>query len=240
MHVTPIQLESSFSKSARQLGAMVDCRPALEERDRSEIFRLRYAAYSREGALPAGAPEVFTDADDEAPNCIVFGFYIEGALAASIRIHVAGPRWPGCPSLAVFPEYLKPMVDAGLTIVDPTRFVIDESAARSYPKLAYLCVRIPWVAARYVFDADIGLATVRAEHQPFYRRLFGHTVVCGARPYPSLAKPISLMVLDIHKESARIHARYPFMQSGSLERRRIFESVARRSAILTESLAEQW
>ena len=104
MHVTPIQLESSFSKSARQLGAMVDCRPALEERDRSEIFRLRYAAYSREGALPAGAPEVFTDADDEAPNCIVFGFYIEGALAASIRIHVAGPRWPGCPLLRFSPN----------------------------------------------------------------------------------------------------------------------------------------
>ena len=143
---------------------------------------------------------------------MTFGFYVDGRLASSIRIHVATKEYPDCPAMTVFSDYLQPLLDAGMTIVDPTRFVVDAVAAQKYPKLTHLTVRVPWMAGDH-FDADIGLATVRAEHQSFYKRLFGHTVACEPRPYPSLAKPISLMVLDVRKAREHIYSRYPFMRS---------------------------
>ncbi len=152
---------------------------------------------------------------------MTFGVYADGRLASSIRFHVANQENMDCPAMMVFSDYLQPLIDAGMTIIDPTRFVVDPVSARLYPKLPHLTVRIPWVACDH-FDADIGLATVRAEHQPFYKRLFGHTVACDPRPYPSLAKPISLMVLDIRKAREYIYGRYPFLRSTESERRALF------------------
>jgi hypothetical protein len=117
---------------------------------------------------------------------------------------------------------LEPLVAAGATLIDPTRFVIDETAARLHPKLHYATVRIPWMAGEY-YDCDYGLASVRVEHQPFYKRFFKQTVVCEARPYPSLSKPISLMLLDYRKTRPSVLERYPFLRSTEEERRGIFE-----------------
>jgi hypothetical protein len=77
------------------------------------------------------------------------------------------------------------------------------------------------------------LATVRVEHQAFYRRVFGHRVICDARHYPSLTKPISLMALDYPTARDRVLQRNPFFRSSLFERRMLFSSsaaVALRSA----------
>ena len=72
------------------------------------------------------------------------------------------------------------------------------------------------------FGADKLLATVRTEHQAFYKRLLGHRVVCEARPYPTLTKPLSLMVLDFPTQQERILRRYPFFASTQSERLSLF------------------
>ena len=74
------------------------------------------------------------------------------------------------------------------------------------------------------FGADLLLASVRTEHQPFYHRMFGHAVlVRPARPFPTLIKPISLMASDFPRQREAMLARYPFFRSTYFERRMLFE-----------------
>ena len=78
------------------------------------------------------------------------------------------------------------------------------------------------LAAEY-FRADHCLAAVRAEHQGFYRRAFNHQVICELRPYPQLAKPISLMTLHFPSVWLDAVRRYPFYGSTHAQRRMLFE-----------------
>jgi hypothetical protein len=48
-------------------------------------------------------------------------------------------------------------------------------------------------------------------------------VLCDARPYPQLIKPISLMSVDFPTVREGWYRKYPFFHSTELERRRLFE-----------------
>jgi N-acyl-L-homoserine lactone synthetase len=210
----------------------VDYRKAETAEEREAIFRLRYAAYLREGAIPANPEKRFCDALDETDNALIFGVHIDGELASSIRLHVATRAHPHLPALNVFSDMLAPVIAAGRTVIDPTRFVADRAASRRHPELCYVTTRLAWLASEY-FAANMLLATVRVEHQAFYRRVFGHRVICDAREYPSLTKPISLMALDYPTARYRVLQRNPFFRSSLFERRMLFSSsaaVALRSA----------
>jgi hypothetical protein len=211
----------------------VDYRRAETAEEREAIFRLRYHAYLREGAIAPNASERFADALDEAGNAWIFGVYVDGELASSIRLHVASRHSPDLPALNVFSDLLSPEIGAGKTIIDPTRFVTDRVASRRFPELCYVTTRLAWLASDY-FQASLLLATVRAEHQAFYRRVFGHRLICDPRHYPSLMKPISLMGLDFPLSRERVVQRHPFFRSSFFERRMLFSqpdaAVALRSA----------
>ena len=129
------------------------------------------------------------------------------------------------PALVTFPELIGPELDAGKVVIDPTRFVIDWRASREYPELRYVIVRLPFIACEF-FKADMLLATVRTEHQAFYRRVFGHQVLAPARPYPTLVKPLSLMSLEYEPMKERVRHRYPFFRSTFFERRMLFDVAA--------------
>ena len=75
------------------------------------------------------------------------------------------------PSSDMFGDVLHPELDQGEIFIDPTRFVADPDKARVFPELPYVTVRLGYVACGH-FNADIGLAMVRPEHQAFYRRVF--------------------------------------------------------------------
>lgn len=211
----------SLSDRAMGLLERVDYRRAETPEEREAIFRLRYAAYLREGAIPPSPSERFADALDDADNAWIFGVYIEGELASSIRLHVATRAAPGLPALNVFSDLLSPELAAGKTIIDPTRFVADRAASRRYPELCYVTTRLAWLASEF-FGTSLLLATVRAEHQAFYRRVFGHRLICEPRHYPSLTKPICLMALDFALARERVVQRNPFFRSTMFERRMLF------------------
>jgi len=199
----------------------IDYRPAISEQDRERIFALRYQAYLREGAIAPSAEERFTDPVDEQPNCFIFGVYADGELAGAIRLSISGAGMPDVPTAKVFPETVLPQIEAGRVLVDPTRFVADARWSRELPELAYLTLRLPWLAMEH-FGAEIMLAAVRPEHYPFYRRLWGNTVVSPPRLYPGLAKPVMLSQLDYAKAAPRVEALYPFFRARENERAAIF------------------
>ena len=215
----------TFSERVSRLLEKVDYRLALDDDDRDEIYRLRYEAYLHEGAIGPSFSRRFHDKFDDKDNTWTYGFYIDGELVSSIRIHIATSAIPDMPALLSFPEILEPELDAGKVIIDPTRFVIDRRASRIYPELRYVVVRLPFIACEF-FGADLLLATVRTEHQAFYRRVFGHELIAQARPYPTLVKPLSLMSLDYLASRDRVQQRYPFFRSTFFERRMLFDVAA--------------
>jgi N-acyl-L-homoserine lactone synthetase len=224
----------ALSDRVTDLLERVDFRRADSDDEREAVFRLRYDAYVAEGAIGPNFEKRFTDPYDETGNAWIFGVHLDGKLVSSIRLHVATIDFPEMPSLKVFPEYLMPELEAGKAIIDPTRHAVDRDTALQHPHLVYMTMRLGWVAAEY-FESEMVLAAVRTEHQAFYKRIFGHRLICPARPYPLLDKPISLMTLDYFAERERVNQRYPFFRSTFFERRMLFErlqvpAVAKRAA----------
>ncbi len=203
----------------------VDYRVVREPEELDRIYRLRYDAYLREGAIEPDASRRFTDDYDRMDNCYIFGIYAGERLISSIRLHVISPKFRRGPALDVFPDIVHPLVDAGKTLIDPTRFVADEQAVRDYPELPYITLRVPCMASEY-FEAENCLATVRKEHCAFYRRVFRSDLLCEPRPYPTLQKPIALMSADVRAIRDQLMQRYPVFLSSKTERRMLFEAPA--------------
>jgi hypothetical protein len=221
----PSKPANSFSASVFGLLDRIDVRRADSGEDREAISRLRYQAYLREGAISANSSGTFSDPYDDIGNVFLFGLYIDGELASSVRIHVGCKEYPDFPSLHVFPDALQPQIDAGKVIIDTTRFVADENLSRIHRGLPYVTLRLSWLAGAY-FASDYSLAAVRAEHQAFYRRMFHHQLICEPRPYPHLAKPICLMWIPYPSVADDVQRRYPFFHSTLFERRMLFERAA--------------
>jgi N-acyl-L-homoserine lactone synthetase len=200
----------------------VDYRPAETAEEKEQIYRLRYRAYLREGAILPSESERVTDRYDELPNAYIFGIYIHGELHSSIRISVLTSEWRESPSADMFSDLLHPELDRGKTIIDPTRFVADPDKARRLPELPYVTVRLGYVACGH-FNADIGLANVRPEHRAFYRKVFLQEPWGEPRLHPGLIKPVGLVAAHYPSIRERVFQRFPYMRSSAFERRMLFE-----------------
>lgn len=196
----------------------VDYRVAISQTDRNDIFRLRYRAYLNEGSISPNPEKMFSDDYDAIDNCWIFGLFHEDWLISAIRFHVISPENRYGPALDVFPDLVGPMIDAGQTVIDPTRFVVDDEATKIFPDLPFLTLRVATMASEY-FDADHCLATVRAEHRAFYRRVFESKQLCDPRPYPTLTQPICLMTADVRGIREKLMRRYPVFLSSFTERK---------------------
>jgi hypothetical protein len=213
--------ENDFAYRVASLSSRIDWARAETTEERQAIFRLRYQAYLREGMIPTNPFERFTDVADSAENSYLFGVYIDGKLASSLRLHIGSKDYPDVPSLEIFPHVLQPLLDAGRVIVDCTHLVADEGLSRQYPVLPYITLRPCMLAAEY-FRGDDLLASVRLEHQAFYRRAFNYRVLCEPRQHPPLKKHRSLMSLYFPVAAHQLYEKYPFLCSSAFERVRLF------------------
>jgi hypothetical protein len=213
-------IPSRFSERVLRLLERVEYRRADIPEDKDAIFRMRYDAYLREGAIEPRASGRFSDPFDEAWNVRIIGMFIDGELASSIRIHVAANEHAPLPAKSVFPEAVLPRLRRGRTVVDPTRFVTRLEFSRRFHEMPYLTVRPGWMAGEY-FKTDFITATCRSEHQAYYRRVFGHETWSPAREYPTLTKPLACMGLDFHQVKDRVEKRYPFYKSTEAEREKL-------------------
>jgi hypothetical protein len=220
--VGPIQ-ETTSRPVKRGAGLLerADYRLAETEVEKEAIYNLRYRAYLHEGAIEPRADQRLTDRFDELPNSWIFGIHLDGELISSIRISVATPDNHDTPAVEAFSDLLEPELAKGKVIVDPNRFVADPLSRADHPELPYLTVRLGYLACGY-FNADIGTATVRAEHRAFYRRVFLQKSLCEPRPYPTLTKPLCLMAADYLSIRDKVFERFPMMRSTALERQMLF------------------
>ena len=222
MSIVEVEDKKPFVKRLNGYLQDADYRVAASRAERRAIFHLRYESYLREGAIHPNRDEMFRDDYDEMDNCWLFGVHMDGRLVSSIRFHAVSPGNPKGPAVDVFPDVVKPMIEAGITVIDPTRLVVDQTASKLYPELPYVTMRVACMASEY-FEAKYCLATVRAEHRAFYQRIFRFEKVCEPRPYPALLKPISLLAGDMARVRNDVADRYPVFASSFTERRMLFE-----------------
>lgn len=230
--------EQSPANSVDELLQETDYRQAFQAYEKDSIYRLRYQCYRDEDAIEENDEHRFSDDYDDMQNCWNFGVFIHGELVSAIRFHVLSKAHRRGPALDVFPDIVSPMLESGLTVVDPTRFVVSKEASRRHAQLPHMTMRIACMASEY-FEAEVCLATVRVEHAAFYRRIFGFETICEPRPYPTLKKPITVMVGDMAKIRDRVARRHPMFMSTFTERRMLFERDGFMPPSIRRRMAEQ-
>jgi hypothetical protein len=196
-------------------------RRADSREDKEAIFRMRYEAYSREGYIEKNACGLFTDPDDETSNAWLIAIFIEGALASSIRLHVASRPEHFLPVTQGFPDIIVPRLAAGELIIDASRMTSRLEFARAYPFLPYIAIRSAFVAEEH-FGADYVTAACRPEYQAAYRRMGDAVNWAPPRPYPPLTRLQALMAYECKRMGARMRQRYPFLHSTPQEQRALF------------------
>jgi hypothetical protein len=198
-------------------------RPVRDAATFDLIGALRHRAYLAEGAIaPLGTGQL-RDSFDHAPNSATIGIWLDDRLVASVRVVVVSYlHGTLSPAVEVFPELLTSAIAQGKVILDPNRLVIDPVASREWPDLIYAAFRVPFIAAGH-FAADLVTATVRAEHQAFYRRRLGFRTVAGSRPYPGLLKPLCLMTARFDFGGQALLDLFPFLEARPTEAAAMFE-----------------
>src|ERR1700737_5076061 len=98
--------------------------------EKEAIYRLRYRAYLREGAILPSESQRVKDSCDDAPNAWIFGIHIDGELCSSIRVSVATSEWRMSPSVELFGDLLHPELDKGRVFFDQTRFSADPEKSK--------------------------------------------------------------------------------------------------------------
>src|ERR1700730_18364485 len=207
----------------------VDYRLAQTPEEKEAIYRLRYRAYLREGAIQPSTEQRVVDQFEDAPNAWAFGVYFHGELYSSIRISVLTSEWRMSPSVELFGDVLHPKLDQGLVFIDSTRFVADPDKARNFPELPYVTVRLGSTAGVH-FNADYGLAIVRRAHLAFLCLVFLHESWSEPRLYPGLVKPVGFMAAHLPTVREKVLVRYPFLRSSAFERRMLFQGADERQS----------
>ncbi|MDE5441922.1 hypothetical protein GWG65_10745 [Bradyrhizobium sp. CSA207] len=210
----------------------IDYRLIETPEDRESIYLLRYKAYLNSGLILPSETRRVCDVYDDAPNVWIFGVYVDGELCSSVRIHVLTSECRMSYSTELYGDVLHRRLDRGEVFVDPARLAADPEKAKGLPELPYLTLRLAYLACEY-FNADTGLAMVRPDHQPFYRRVFLHEPVAEPRAFPGWhTMKTSLMASDFQNLREKVLTRFPIMRSNAFERRMLFERSSQRKAAL--------
>lgn len=216
--------EPRTSLLVRGLGLFdrVDYRLIETPEEKDCIYLMRYRAYLDGGLILPSESLRVSDRYDDAPNAWTFGIYVDGELCSSLRLHVLTSEWRTSYATELFGDVLHPRLDRGEVFIDPARFVADPEKAQRFPELPYLTLRLAYLACEY-FNADTGLALVRAEHQAFYRRVFLHETIAEPRSFPNVLKKVALMASGFRTLREQVLDRFPIMRSSAFERRMLFE-----------------
>lgn len=213
--------ESAFVKSVFSLLERTEYRRCNKGEDLEEIYRLRYRAYRVHGVVPAMASRMIYDDLDEAGNVFCFGVYVDRELVSTLRIHILDKENRAGPSTQAFGDIVHPMIDAGDTFVDPSRFAADPEMSKIYPQLPYITLRLAGMACFY-FNAPYCLSTIREDHASFYKRIYASQKIGEARPYPGVYTKVEMYRADVNAIRERSFQRYPFFFATASEERMMF------------------
>lgn len=211
----------AFSRSVLSLLERTEYRRCVSGDDIEDIFRLRYKAYRANGMVAHDSSAMIHDSLDDEPNCYNFGVYVDQHLVSTLRLHhLTGDR-RNSPSTKAFGDIVHPMIDAGRTYIDPSRFAADPDWTRDFPQLPYITLRLAIMGSMH-FDVDDCLITIREDHASFYRRIFSAEVLSDKRSYPGVYNKVQLFHSSLAVNLQNILERFSFFRSTAMERRLMF------------------
>ena len=213
---------SRFSERVFRLLERIEYRIAQSSEEREAVFRLRYDAYRRNELLePRADGQLYDERYDNAPSALITMTFLDGELAGTTRVNLGAGENAVLPSLRVYRDVIEPQLRAGRMLIETTRLAAQLDTSSIHAELAYLIMRPGYMAAEH-FDADYAVASPRAEHMAFYRRVLCFAPWCEPRPYPGLTANFACMGANFHESKERIEARYPFYRSSVAEREALF------------------
>jgi len=219
--VTGADTFSSFTKSVYSVLERTEYRRCGKGEDLEDIYRLRYRSYHRHGVVTDMSEGSIHDDLDETDNVHCFGVYIDQHLVSTLRIHHLDREHRAGPSTQAFGDIVNPMIDDGLTFVDPSRFAADPEWSRIYPQIPYITLRLAGMACFY-YNAPYCLSTIREDHALFYKRIYNSELLAEARDYPGVTTKVSLYMADVQAIREQSFRRFPFFWSSQLEQRLMF------------------
>jgi len=213
---------SEFARKVSELLERTEYRRCDKGEDVEAIYRLRYKSYRLTDMVGDLPEQSIHDSLDDTSNCHKFGIYIDGELVSTLRLHHATRRHPISPSSTVYGDILMPMMAAGDSFIDPSRFAADPEWSRIYPQIPYLTLRLAGMAC-FHFDAPYCLSVIREEHAGFYKRIYKSQQIGEKRDYPGLNYPVVLYRASVHHIREQTFSRYPFFKSTAMEQRLLFD-----------------
>jgi hypothetical protein len=168
----------------------IEYRRAVSHEDMELIAQVRRSAYE-DAEIYASKDVSFIDELDFDPRVYVFGVYWRERMVATMRIHILSRDNPSSNSQHYFPAVLNPLVDQGLTFMDPTRFAILPGLDKAIPGLATIVLRLGLAGVRH-FNCDFGLAMIKEGHGGFYRRVFNYTQMTPMQNFPTFKPKYAL------------------------------------------------
>lgn len=221
MGAAAAEARPSLVERVAQLTQHVRYSIARSPEEREEVFKLRYEGYRRADSIPASFGRRFSDEFDELDNAYIFAVRIDGQLVGTFRVHLLSSPGSVGPTAKAYADIIDPFLAEGQVLIEGGRFVVDPEAAKEYPELLYITLRMPVVASEH-FVVDQTLATVRPHHQAFYQRIFGHRPISEPRVFPNVRDRGVLMSTPFQEIRTNLYRRYPFFQSTDEERKALF------------------
>jgi len=217
-----VDVTSRFSERVLRFLERVEHRVARTAAEREAVLRLRYDAYISNDLIEARDDHQMYDVNyDDDPNAWITTTFIDGELAGTTRVNLAIDENGNLPCLGVFRDVIAPHLEAHRVIVELTRTAARLDFSGAFPELPYVTLRPAFLAAEY-FDADFAVATARAEHLGFFRRIFRFEPWCEFRDYPGVTTKIACLGSDFRAGKERVEARYPFFRSTAAQREALF------------------
>lgn len=187
--------------------------------DLEPVIALRTKAYRAHNVyVDHGQP--MTDGFDLDPRFFTFGVYWEERLVASLRIHIVTSETPACNSRDYFPEVLDPLIDQGLTFMDPTRFAIDPDVSFDAQAMPLVTLRLGFLAAKH-FGTDFCLSMIKEKHKLFYRKVFRSTQMTPFQTFAAVHSQYALFSSPRSMEDV-ICQKFPIFRSTQTERNMLF------------------
>lgn len=214
------RIVGDFGQKLINLMGDIEYRRMESIEDLEAVATIRRRAYEPVGLAP-DSKSVMIDDEDFAPNAHVIGVYYFEQLVATMRIHhVTAGQTDGL-AMKQFPEVVGPMLDAGMSFIDPLKFAADPVLIKDVPGIAYLTIRTALMASEY-FKADHCLAIIRSNHRAFYKRFLRFGPMAEPKYCKYLDCNLDIYGGHIKQTLPMINKRYPFFSSEAFEQKRMF------------------
>src|SRR5690606_14908614 len=140
---------TAFTRSVYDVLSRTEYRRCDKGEDPEDIYRLRYKSYRRHGVGLDMESGTMHDDLHETDNVYRLGVYIDQQLGSPMNTHHLSAKHREGPSTQAFGDIVNPMIDAGDTFIDPSRFAADPDWSRIYPQIPYITLRLAGMACFY-------------------------------------------------------------------------------------------